>query len=205
MNPELPPDNRAELEAKVTALLLGELTAEEAAALRQMISQDAALAQLHERLKTTLVLLRETAATSAGELSEQPAPLKLNPARREALLAHFKTISPKEFAKPRKRMISRVVEWAAVAVILVMAAGVVLPRFSGVTAGSKSMTARVVARASPQVTPLFPDEPRPQVFSKGDFAARAGTNLSRSASEGWVAAPNTNALIVQSLTTMRDV
>jgi len=131
MNPELPPDNRAELEAKVTALLLGELTAEEAAALRQMISQDAALARLHERLKATLALVRETAATSAGELSKQPAPLKLSPARREALLAHFKTIAPKEFAKPRPRMISRVVEWAAVAVILLIAAGVFLPKLAG--------------------------------------------------------------------------
>ena len=60
----------------MTALLLGELSAEEAAALRQAIAQDAALAKLHERLRRTLDLLRETAATSAGEISEQAAPLQ---------------------------------------------------------------------------------------------------------------------------------
>ncbi len=191
MNPELPPDNRAELEAKVTALLLGELTAEEAAALRQMMSQDAALAQLQERLKATLALVRETAATSAGELSKQPAPLKLSPARREALLAHFKTIAPKEFAKPRPRVISRVVEWAAVAAILLILAGMVLPSMSGSKARSKGMSARM-SLVNGRETTRFPDEPRPQVQSKGDFAARAGANLSRSvSSEGWVAAPTT--------------
>ena len=49
MNPEKP--SREEIEAKLTALLLGELPAEEAQLLRWAISQDAALAQLHDRLK----------------------------------------------------------------------------------------------------------------------------------------------------------
>jgi anti-sigma factor RsiW len=50
MNPELPPNPRAELEAKVTALLLGELSAEEAASVRELIAKDAELARLRDRL-----------------------------------------------------------------------------------------------------------------------------------------------------------
>ena len=134
-------ENRAELEARVTALLLGELSAEDAAALRQIISQDAALKQLHERLRLTLDLVRETTATSAGEISEQTAPLRLSPARREALLAHFKTVAPKELARPRARRVSLLVELAAVAAIVLIAAGLILPRLGGVSAKAKNKNA----------------------------------------------------------------
>jgi type II secretory pathway component GspD/PulD (secretin)/Mg-chelatase subunit ChlD len=130
LNPELPPNNRAELEARVTAMLLGELSAEDATALRQTISQDAALAKLHERLRLTLDLVRETAATSAGGISEQTAPLKLSPARREALLAHFKIVSPKQLARPRARRVSLIVQLAATAAILLIVAGICLLKLS---------------------------------------------------------------------------
>jgi len=123
----------------VTALLLGELSAEEAAGLRQTISQDAALAKLHERLRLTLDLLRATAATSAGELSEQTAPLKLSPARREMLLAHFKKLSPKELARSRGRKVSFWVEMAALAAILIVAVGVALPKLGGVGAKARNI------------------------------------------------------------------
>ncbi len=49
MNPDKP--SRDEIEAKLTALLLGELPEEEARLLRYTISQDPALAKLHDRLK----------------------------------------------------------------------------------------------------------------------------------------------------------
>ena len=156
MNTDLPPDNRAELEARVTALLLGELSAEEAAALRQVMAQDAALAKLHERLRRTLDLLRETAATSAGELSEQGAPLKLSPRRREALLAYFKTVSPKELARPRGRKVSLAVELAALAAIVVVAVGVALPKLAYVGGqGRHALTGRgtPMAKFSPPVEP----------------------------------------------------
>ena len=50
MNPDSPRPPREELEARLTALLLGELPDEEAAALRELIAKDAQLAELHERL-----------------------------------------------------------------------------------------------------------------------------------------------------------
>ena len=151
MNPNLPPDDRAELEARVTALLLGETTAEEAAALRQQMSQDPALAKVHDRLRLTLDLVRESAATSAGQLSEQPAPLKLSPAKREALLAHFKTVRPAELARPRARRMRLVVELAAAAAIVLLLALVLLPKLrktvvaTGPTADVRKMSQAVGA------------------------------------------------------------
>jgi Mg-chelatase subunit ChlD/anti-sigma factor RsiW len=120
MNPELPPNPRAELEAKITAWLLGELSAEEAAGVRELIAKDAELRQLQERLSQTLNLLRETVATPIGETPAQPAPLKLSPARREKLLAHFKTIAPKEFAPKPRRKISWLIPLAAAASIALL-------------------------------------------------------------------------------------
>jgi len=112
MNPDLPPMKREDLEAKVTALLLGELTADEAALLRELIARDADLARLHDRLKLPLELLRETAAAPEPAPT---APMKLSPDRREKLLAHFKTVTPKEFAAHPRRKFSWVVAAAAVA------------------------------------------------------------------------------------------
>ena len=109
------PMKREELEAKVTALLLGELTESEAALMRELIARDAGLARLQERLKMALHLLRETAATPEPIARE---PMKLSPDKREKLLAHFKTVAPKEFAKAERKPIVR---WQfAVAVLVAM-------------------------------------------------------------------------------------
>src|ERR1017187_4694623 len=128
MNTDLPPDARAELEARVTAMLLGELTAEEAAALREIIAHDAELAKLHDQLRLTLDLVRETAATPAGEMAEQPAPLRLSPARREALLASFKTVEMPQLAQARAARRSWVVPLAMAAAIILMATVLFRPR-----------------------------------------------------------------------------
>ena len=129
MNPDLPPNPRAELEAKVTALLLGELSPEEAASVREMIAKDAELARLRDRLRLTLDLLRETVATPVGETPAQPASLKLSPARREKLLAQFKTVSPKEFASPSRRKISWLIPLAAAAAFAALLTVVIVPNF----------------------------------------------------------------------------
>jgi Mg-chelatase subunit ChlD len=127
MNPELPPNPRAELEARVTAWLLGELSAEEAAAVQEMIAKDAELGRLRDRLAQTLNLLRETVATPMGETPVQPAPLKLSPERREKLLAHFKTIAPEEFAQPRRRITTLIIQLAAVFAILAILSSMLVP------------------------------------------------------------------------------
>ena len=103
MNPDFPKDERAALESSLTALLLGELPHEQAAALHQKLAQDAELAKLYERLKQTVNLVRETVASPATQTADQPTPLKLSDQRRQKLLQHFKTVAPKEFAPPRRR------------------------------------------------------------------------------------------------------
>lgn len=91
MNPDSPQTPREELEARLTALLLGELSTDEAAAVRRALAQDAELAKLHDRLQATIGLVRETVTTQTERAAEQ-LPLKLSDERREKLLAHFKTV-----------------------------------------------------------------------------------------------------------------
>ncbi len=67
MNPDVPTTPREELEAKLTALLLGELPADEAFALGRSIEQDAELAKLYARLKETVGLVREATAIQAEQ------------------------------------------------------------------------------------------------------------------------------------------
>src|SRR5438132_9146493 len=123
MNPDIPKTPRDELEARLTALLVGELPADEAFALGRAIEQDAELAKLYTRLKETIGLVRETAATSAGQSAGQAEPLKLSAARREKLLERFKTVKPKEFSQQRRHRRDRTVvaSFAAVAALTAMA------------------------------------------------------------------------------------
>ncbi len=127
MNPEKP--SREEIEAKLTALLLGELPAEEAQLLRWAISQDAALAQLHDRLKLTVGFVREVAAHPAESTPAQTVPLKLSGEKREKLLAHFKTVLPIVFLPPLKnrRDISPFLAMAAAVALIAVLAAMLLP------------------------------------------------------------------------------
>jgi len=124
--PDVPPMKREDLEAKITALLLGELPAEEAALLRELIARDAGLARLHDRLKPALELLRETIATPEATPG---APQKLSPERREKLLAQFKTVAPKEFAPPARRKTAWLMALAAVAALMLLTS-MMLPALS---------------------------------------------------------------------------
>ena len=120
MNPDAPKNLRAELETRLTALLLGELSADDAELLRKLIAHDPELRKLHDQLKLTVELVGETARGAAEAKAESAAPLKLSSERREKLLARFKTVQPKEFARPAKRFsLARVA--VAVAAVLVFA------------------------------------------------------------------------------------
>ncbi len=134
MKPELPPMNREALEAKVTALLLGELPEGEAALMRELIARDAELAKFHAQLGLTLGLLRETVATPEPAPA---APMKFGEDRREKLLAQFKTVAPKEFDKPPHWLNSRLVPLAATAAVIAVLVGVTDPDF--IRAHTKSM------------------------------------------------------------------
>ena len=105
MNPDSPQSPRDELEARLTALLLGELPADEAAALRETIAQDAELARLHDRLKLALELVRETIHSPELAAQAKPEPVTLAPERRDPLLALFK--------QPALKPITRISTWRA--------------------------------------------------------------------------------------------
>ena len=99
----LPPeDSREALEARLTALLLGELSAEDAVKLRAAIAQDPELEQLRDRLALTMGLVREAASSLNEEATPAAEPLKLSSERREKLLESFKVIRPWELAKRRR-------------------------------------------------------------------------------------------------------
>jgi Mg-chelatase subunit ChlD/uncharacterized protein involved in exopolysaccharide biosynthesis len=130
MNPDNPQSPREELEARLTALLLGELPDEEAAALRGAIEQDAELARHYKRLRQTIEMVRATATRPAEQTAAQPAPLRLSDERRQKLLAHFKTVAPEEFVQQQPRESSWLVPLGAAAAILLLAA-IVIPNFAG--------------------------------------------------------------------------
>ncbi|MCL4785538.1 MAG: von Willebrand factor type A domain-containing protein [Verrucomicrobia bacterium] len=127
MNPDSPKTPREELELRLTALLLGELPEAEAAAWRAAIATNPELAKLHDRLKQTISLVREATAKVTEPAAEQATPLQLSEERREKLLAHFKTVKPKEFApeKPRRKL--RLIELAAAVAIIGALAAITLP------------------------------------------------------------------------------
>src|SRR5437867_1593295 len=127
MNPEIPRTPREELEAKLTALLLGELPADEAFALGRAIEQDAELAKLYARLKATVGLVQEATVAAAAQSAPSPD-LKLSSERREKLLAQFKTVKPKEFAEPEKHRTTWAVPMAAAAIVMLLGV-LALPNF----------------------------------------------------------------------------
>ena len=78
MNPEKQHSEREKLEARVTALLLGELPSEEAQRLGREIEHDPGLAKLHERLKQTFDLVKEAAGSPPEAGINGGEPLKLD-------------------------------------------------------------------------------------------------------------------------------
>src|ERR1700722_13847737 len=130
MTPEFPPNPREEMEARLTAFLLDELPAHDAAAVRQAMDEDAELAQLCERLRPVIKLVRVTAANPASAATAPSTPLKLSDERRQKLLAQFKTIAPQEFSRPPQRKPSLLVPIAAVAIITVLLSAMLLPSLS---------------------------------------------------------------------------
>ncbi len=145
MNPDTPQTPQEQIEARLTALLLGELTPHEAASLHEAIQNDARLGELYNRLKETIALVRETAASPAGQTAAQPAPLKLSEDRRQKLLAQFKTVEPKEFVEARRREkfnFSPLLTAAAVLMLTAVLAVMLLPALSRAKAKAVSVSVR---------------------------------------------------------------
>ncbi len=90
MNPEhRGPD---ELEAKISALLLGELEAAEAAEVRATIAADPELRRLRDRLQQTIGLVREATVRQPEIASASPLAVQLSEPRRAELLKRFKVL-----------------------------------------------------------------------------------------------------------------
>jgi Mg-chelatase subunit ChlD/type II secretory pathway pseudopilin PulG len=151
MNPNQP--SREEIEAKLTALLLGELPAEEGRLLRYAIAHDAGLQKLQEELAQTIVLVREAAKTPVAPEMEKTPMIKLSDERRAKLLAHFQTPrpQPKDPLFWLKRIdlsriqAPRLLTVLAVLAIVAVLAAMMLPALS--KAKSKSMRVTQLAAA----------------------------------------------------------
>jgi Mg-chelatase subunit ChlD len=139
MNPDAPMTPREQTEMRLTALLMGELSAEETVALHAQIAADPGLAKLHARLRQAMELLRE--ATAEPEPAT-PTPAQLSSERRERLLAHFKSPAPQSakpapIVKPPRSVWSWVVRLGAAAAVVVILAGLLFPAIAPVKMSAK--------------------------------------------------------------------
>lgn len=147
MNPEPPNLPSSDPEVRLTALLLGELPPDEAAAVQQDLTRNPELARLHARLAQTIGLVRNAVH---GAADPAPAPVsepRLAPELRDSLLAKLKTVVlPAVTPRPRAR--HRPGFWlaaaAGVAALLFLCAGLLLPSLAKAKAKAQSIR---VARA----------------------------------------------------------
>jgi Mg-chelatase subunit ChlD len=124
MNPDQP--SREQIEARITALLLGELPAAEAELLRWTISRDPELQKLHDQLKVTIGFVHDAMKNPTGAPLEREIPLKLPQERRQTLLAHFKTarpLPPRKLSWLKRIEISSTNSLVAAAVIILVICG----------------------------------------------------------------------------------
>jgi len=120
MNPDIPKPAPEDLEARITALLLGELTPAEEAQVRQATEGNAELARLRDRLKRAIELVRETTTRPAEQTASQPPQPRLSEERRQRLLQYFKVLAPKELARPRRKGMPWFVPMSIAAVLVAL-------------------------------------------------------------------------------------
>jgi anti-sigma factor RsiW len=88
------PDNTdaQERETRITALLLGELDATEAAEVQAAVDANPEWSRLHDRLRQTMELVREATASETSEAMAAHTAVRLSEARRADLAKRFKMI-----------------------------------------------------------------------------------------------------------------
>jgi len=136
MIPEQPVTPREEIEAKLTALLLGELPAEQAFALGRAIEKDLELKTLYERLKQTVQIVGEASSAITEPTASQPVKLTLSEGRRQQLLQHFKTVRPAAFVQKPRREFS-LLRVAAMVAVICMLTVVIVPSLSKAKHGAR--------------------------------------------------------------------
>lgn len=129
MTPDFKPGPQEEMEARVTALLLGELPEAEAAEMRAAIKRDPELARLCQRLKGTIELVRQASAP-AEPATAPAAPMRLSESRRQQLFQRFKTVAPRQFASSRRERTWSVLIPLAALVMFLFAAALFMPALS---------------------------------------------------------------------------
>lgn len=131
MNPEAPDPVVVEFEARITALLLGELSPEEAADVRRILAVNPAWRQLHDQLQGTLGVVHQAVKAPAASGDPNRPRNQLSAERRLALLQRFRT-SPSAATRRRSRLDSS--GWLplslAATLMLLFAAGGLLPTLS---------------------------------------------------------------------------
>lgn len=146
MNPESPANRRQTLEVSLTALILGELPPDHAAALQEVLEHDPELARTYERLKKAASLIQE-AETAAPIDAPPPTKLKLGSERRETLLRTFKPITPLPLPGRRSTKLSRRLAPVGIAAVLMLTLTMMLgPSLSRSKFKSSSQTAAVTRR-----------------------------------------------------------
>ena len=196
MNPETPPTPREETEMRLTALLMGELPPEEAAALQARLAAEPELAALYERLCKAMELLRE--ATALPEQETPPAPVQLSSERRERLLAHFKKPAPilapaSIIKKPRRDWSWAVPLSLAAAVIVVIGGGLMMPAFSTVVIKGHSATSPPI-RVETYEGPVGTFGPVGSVTARRSVEIRSGNTSNMELGAG-VSAANRYAML----------
>ena len=188
MNPEKP--SREEIEAKLTALLLGELSAEEAQLLRWAISQDAALAQLHDRLKLTVGFVREVAAnpaeTTVGAIRSAQT-FRRTPGKTARAFQDSSSdyIAAAIFRRKRREVSSFLVMAAALALIAVLAA-MLLPSLAAAKRKAQhiSMLSASMEKAQAPAAPAAPQAASEQRLESAEAQFQNG-NLTGNGGDAW--------------------
>ena len=120
MNVDSPQHIPEGIEARISAMLLSELTASEEAEVRRAIERDPDLARMHERLKRAVELIREAVPPPAEiAVANQTLP-QMSEERRQKLLLRFKTVAPKELSVPPRRDLSWAVPMSIAAVLMAL-------------------------------------------------------------------------------------
>ncbi len=173
MNSDSPTDPRSTLESSLTALLLGELPHEQAAALHQKLAQDAELAKLYERLKHTIALVRETVVSPSAQTTEPLIPLRLEEPRRQKLLQHFKTVARKEFVQPRRRVTRWLVPLSIAAAFVVILGVLFLPAMSRSKGGGQLFSFNTWSMSEKAESAAAEEEQMGRQLSKGSSSGRS--------------------------------